>query len=40
MKVVKLVAFDIAELSPAYDIDEKTAALAASLFAQVISYQN
>ena len=34
----KLVAFDIAELSPVHDKDDKTASLAASLFAQVLSY--
>ena len=36
----KLVAFDIAELSPVHDKDDKTASLAASLFAQVLSYQS
>ncbi len=35
----KLAAFDIAELSPAYDVDDKTASLAASLFAQILAYK-
>ena len=36
----KLLSFDIAELSPKYDLDSKTAALAAYLFAQILSYMH